>query len=71
MQIASSMLDTREAASYCGLSPRTLEKWRVHGGGPRYVKLGRAVRYRPSDIDEFVHRAERSSTSSAPGGAAS
>jgi excisionase family DNA binding protein len=65
MHPESPMLSTEEAAKYCGLSKRTLEKWRVEGGGPRYVKLGRSVRYRPTDINEFVESAVRRSTSSA------
>ena len=38
-------LTTPEAAAYMGLAVSTLNKWRCHGGGPRYSKLGRAVRY--------------------------
>jgi hypothetical protein len=29
-------LTTREAAAWLGLTPNTLEKWRVQGGGPLY-----------------------------------
>jgi len=38
-------LDTRGAASLLGISPRTLEKYRVCGGGPAYRKLGARVLY--------------------------
>lgn len=44
-------LSTEQAAYYIGLSPRTLEKMRIHGGGPRYRKHGRYVRYHIDDLD--------------------
>ncbi len=47
-------VDTNGAAAYIGLARNTLEKLRVTGGGPRFVKLGRAVRYRVSDLEAYV-----------------
>jgi len=47
-------LTTREAAQYLGLAVSTLNKWRCHGGGPEFLKLGRAVRYRQDDLDRFL-----------------
>ena len=38
-------LTNDEAAAYLRLSPRTLEKQRVIGGGPRFRKFGRRVMY--------------------------
>jgi len=43
-----------QAATYLGLAVSTLNKWRCHGGGPVFIKLGRAVRYRQEDLDQFV-----------------
>jgi hypothetical protein len=54
---------TRTAGPYVGLAPRTLEKLRVIGGGPKYSKLGRAVVYDEPDLDEWVESRKRSSTS--------
>ena len=60
-------LTTTEAAAHLCLSPRTLERWRVTGGGPTYRKLGRAVRYAVADLERFARAEERVSTSvSAP-----
>ena len=56
-------LSTRQAAARLSISARTLEKWRVGGAGPRYVKLGRAVRYPAAELDAFVLRQMRDSTS--------
>lgn len=47
-------MTVKQAAEYLGLAVSTLNKWRCHGGGPVYIKLGRAVRYRVQDLDEFV-----------------
>ena len=41
----SPFLNTDQAAHYVGLSRRTLEKMRTAGGGPRFRKHGRYVRY--------------------------
>lgn len=43
-----------QAAPFFGLSAATLRKMRCVGAGPSFVKLGKAVRYRKSDIDEYV-----------------
>lgn len=47
-------IDTAGASAYTGLSRSTLEKLRVFGGGPPYLKLGRTVRYRPADLDHWL-----------------
>ena len=44
-----------EAASRLGLKVATLRAWRHQGRGPAYVRLGRAVRYLASDIDDFLN----------------
>jgi predicted DNA-binding transcriptional regulator AlpA len=43
-----------EAADRLGLSVKTLRAWRCRGRGPKFMRFGRAVRYLPSDLDEFV-----------------
>lgn len=57
------IFDTGGAARYVGLAPNTLEKMRTFGTGPRYAKLGRAVRYRRADLDAFICDRLVSSTS--------
>lgn len=47
-------LTNDEAASYLRLSPRTLEKQRVIGGGPRFRKFGRRVMYAIADLDAWA-----------------
>jgi hypothetical protein len=42
-----------QAALFLGVSVRTLQAWRVRGGGPPYVKCGRAVRYQRRSLIEY------------------
>jgi len=44
----------RQAAERLGLAAQTLRNYRFQGRGPKYLKLGRAVRYRPSDLDDWL-----------------
>ncbi|MCL4839136.1 MAG: helix-turn-helix domain-containing protein [Thermoanaerobaculia bacterium] len=57
------LLTERQAAERLGLQRATLEKWRVLGCGPEYLKLGRAVRYQPAALEEFIASRRRRSTS--------
>ena len=56
-------LRTPEAARFLGLSGRTLEKHRTYGTGPRYSKLGGRVVYRVDDLQAWVDRGSKQSTS--------
>lgn len=60
---SADFLDTGQAAKYLDLKPTTLEAWRCRGGGPRFVKMGRLVKYRRSDLDAFIESRLRSNTS--------
>jgi excisionase family DNA binding protein len=47
-------LTEREVAELLGLSVATLRAWRHRGKGPRFLRLGRSVRYLPLDLEDFV-----------------
>jgi hypothetical protein len=49
-------LTNDEAANFLRLSPRTLEKSRVIGGGPRFHKFGRRVLYALGDLESWAAR---------------
>src|SRR5690349_16504352 len=59
----TGLLTERQAAALLKVSVKSLQAWRSRGGGPRYHKLGRCVRYSLSDLEAFVHDAVRRSTS--------
>lgn len=48
------LLDTAAAAAYLSMEPGTLENWRYLGKGPRWVKVGRTVRYDRPDLDAWI-----------------
>lgn len=60
-----TLLIAAEAAELLRLSQRTLERHRTAGTGPRFVRLGRAIRYRRGDLIDFVERCAHQSTSEA------
>ena len=49
-------LSSAQAAAFLGVKVATLSDWRYRGRGPRYVKMGRRVHYRYSDLIEFRQR---------------
>lgn len=53
-QSAPRYLTNAEAAAWLKLSPRTLEKQRVIGGGPPFRKFGRRVLYAVDDLEQWA-----------------
>ena len=56
-------LKPREAAEFLRTSTSTLAKRRLYGDGPKFCRIGRAIRYLKSDLDEFMARSRVQSTS--------
>lgn len=55
----SGFVGTREAAEMLGFSPMTLAVWRCKGRGPKWHKIGGRVKYRLSDIENFLNECKR------------
>jgi predicted DNA-binding transcriptional regulator AlpA len=64
-QPATVFLDNKQAADFLKLSPRTLEKHRVVGGGPRFRKFGRRVVYAVADLEAWANERICKNTSDA------
>lgn len=47
-------LTPQQAGQHLNLSARTLEKMRSDGGGPRFRKLGKRIRYTKVDLDAWA-----------------
>jgi len=67
MNTQNVLYDEEAAGRYIGganspVSARTLQRWRLEGIGPVFVKLGRLVRYRQSDLEHFLDESARKST---------
>jgi excisionase family DNA binding protein len=52
--IGTDLIDEVALAVRLGVSRSTLQSWRYAGRGPRFIKLGRLVRYRNADIDAYL-----------------
>ena len=57
-----SLLTQDQLAEYLQLQPKTIETMRRRGDGPRFIKVGRSVRYRGSDIRDWFDDQTREST---------
>jgi predicted DNA-binding transcriptional regulator AlpA len=57
------LFDEAQVSQLTGRGIATLQKDRVRGTGPKYVKLGRHVRYRTSDVEAWIVQRVRQSTS--------
>lgn len=54
-ELGKLAVDERGAAEQISVSVALMRKWRMVGGGPRYVKVtNRAVRYRVEDLEAFL-----------------
>jgi predicted DNA-binding transcriptional regulator AlpA len=49
-----TLLNEHDVARIIGLSVATVRRWRLFKRGPRYIKLGAAVRYSPRSIASFL-----------------
>ena len=49
-----TLLDEHAVARITGLSVASVRRWRFLKQGPRYLKIGSSVRYRPEDINAWL-----------------
>jgi predicted DNA-binding transcriptional regulator AlpA len=56
-------LSVRDAAAYLGLSKSFLDKRRLDGGGPIFLKMGRRVAYDTADLELWAVSTKRRNTS--------
>jgi hypothetical protein len=61
-KFSDKIMTTEEAAAYLSVSPIFLAKARVAGRGPKFSKLGGAVRYRLLEIHRWMDKCEHSNT---------
>ena len=48
------LLTPEEVADYLNISPRTIEGWRLSKKGPRFVRMGKHVRYRADHLEQWL-----------------
>lgn len=54
-QQLQSLLNEHDVSRITGLSVASVRRWRVLGQGPRFLKIGASVRYRPEDLEAFLN----------------
>jgi hypothetical protein len=54
-----TFLTEAETALVLQVSKATLRTWRSRGRGPRFVKTGRLVRYRPEELARYADKNTR------------
>jgi predicted DNA-binding transcriptional regulator AlpA len=57
-----ALLTEAQVSEIIGRGVPTLQKDRVAGTGPQFIKMGRLVRYRPSDVQAWLAERVRRST---------
>ena len=58
----SPFLTPKEAAKYLKVSKSYLDNLRSNGGGPKFIKIGRSVKYNIDDLRKFAERKKQRHT---------
>jgi len=53
------LIDEARLAAQFGVSRSTLQSWRYSARGPRFIKIGRLIRYRAADVDAYLRAQTR------------
>mgnify|MGYP001277143990 CR=1 FL=1 len=56
------LVDNKQAAQILQINEKTLANWRSSGKSPKYVKVGRCIRYRLSDLTTWIEANSRNHT---------
>ena len=54
MTEADRLLDKTEVSEHLGVGESTLAKWRGRGIGPPFLKIGKRIVYRMSDLEKWL-----------------
>lgn len=61
--MSAELLTVSEAARWAKVSDSFLNKARLTGDGPKFIRLGRAIRYRLADLEAWAQARAATSTS--------
>jgi hypothetical protein len=50
----NALLTEKDVAILLKLSIKTIQRYRLYGGGPEFIKINKSVRYSPEAIEEFL-----------------
>jgi predicted DNA-binding transcriptional regulator AlpA len=52
--VLETLLNEHDVARITGLSVASVRRWRLLRQGPKYIKIGAAVRYKPEDVTAWL-----------------
>jgi predicted DNA-binding transcriptional regulator AlpA len=50
----ATLLNEHDVARITGMSVASVRRWRLLRQGPKYLKIGASVRYKPEDISAWL-----------------
>ena len=56
MNSPDRLLSVKDLADYLGVPVATLYQWRYRREGPPGFRVGRYIRYRPTDVQQWIER---------------
>lgn len=56
MNDRNKIFTPKELSEYMGIAIHTLALYRLYGTGPKYLKLGRIIRYKLGDVLDWIDR---------------
>lgn len=61
--MTTGFFTVKEAAAHLGISPHTMNNWRVTGEGPPFYRMGKFIRYDRDELDAWMRSRRYNSTS--------
>ena len=58
-----NLMDEGRTAEILDVTTKCLQAWRSRGEGPKFIKIGRLVKYRMDDLLEYINNRVHFSTS--------
>ena len=56
--MSNHAISSAELADQLNISIPTLARWRANKRGPRWIRVGRSIRYRTEDIEAWLQQRE-------------
>lgn len=50
------LITMKQLAAYLDVPLSTLQDWRLRGKGPRAIRVGRHLRFRQADVEDWLDR---------------
>jgi excisionase family DNA binding protein len=56
VQAKEGLMSVQELSAYLSVPEASVYAWRYRGTGPTAVKVGRYLRYRPQDVEDWLQK---------------